>query len=206
MDAFDSLEQDHRKVESLFKQLSNLGSGRRREKKALVSELVRELAVHSAIEEQLVYPAIRSKQKSLAPNVLESLEEHLLAKWTLTSLDRMPASHERYDAKIQVLQEIIEQHVEEEETELFPKARKAFTEEELRLLTTNLERLRKFAPTRPHPHAPDTPPGNYVAGAVASVVDRARDFVGGRKKMPVRAAAKTSRIKPKKKKASTKRR
>jgi len=196
MDAFEQLKQDHRRVETLFKRIEALGDNALKEKKALVAQLVRELAVHSSLEEQVMYPALRAKREAFEDNVLESLEEHLLVKWTLNALDKMPASNERYDAKLSVLKEIVSHHVDEEETELFPKARAAFSAEENERLATTMERMRRFAPTRPHPRAPDTPPANYVAGAMASVVDHARDLVAGRKQITVRAAAKTTRRKP----------
>ena len=66
-------------------------------------------------------------------------------------------------------------HVEEEEGELFPELRKAMKRKELEELAEALEAAKKVAPTHPHPRAPDTPPGNVIAGVAAGAVDKAQD-------------------------------
>jgi hypothetical protein len=65
--------------------------------------------------------------------------------------------------------------VEEEESELFPELRKSMKRKELEELAQALEKAKQAAPTHPHPRAPDTPPGNLVAGVAAGAVDRAQD-------------------------------
>jgi len=69
----------------------------------------------------------------------------------------------------------VRHHVEEEETELFPKLRASITTAELQEMGGALASAKKLAPTHPHPNAPDTPPGNVAAGAAAAVIDKARD-------------------------------
>jgi len=98
-------------------------------------------------------------------------------KWTLSELEKMKPEDERYDAKVQVLMESVRHHVEEEEEELFPKARRLLGDDLLFELGDRIEKAKKIAPTRPHPRAPDEPPGNLVAGTVAAVMDRAKDMV-----------------------------
>jgi hemerythrin superfamily protein len=204
MDAFEILEKDHRTVEKLFAEFEALGDGAEKKRKEVVSQLVRELSIHAVVEEQLVYPAIRAKQDALEDPVLEGLEEHLIVKWTLAALDGMKPSEERYDAKVTVLKEMVQHHVEEEEQTLFPKARKLFDAAELEEMATAIERLKKVAPTHPHPRAPDAPPGNFIAGAVSSVLDRGRDLLSGRKARPgKRVAAKRTKA-PAKSKAKAK--
>jgi hypothetical protein len=109
--------------------------------------------------------------------VLESLEEHHIVKWVLSELDGMSASHERFDAKVTVLMENVRHHVEEEEQDFFPKVRDELGRKGLADLGDAMLAAKKVAPTRPHPLAPDVPPGNVVAGAAASVVDRVSDLV-----------------------------
>ena len=133
----------------------------------------------------LFYPAVRTAAlkatvrslKEAADTVLESLEEHHVVKWTLSELEKMSADDERYDAKFEVLMESVRHHVEEEQEELFPKARRLLGEEMLDELGKRIEKAKKIAPTRPHPRAPDQPPGNVVAGTVAAVMDRAKDMM-----------------------------
>jgi len=98
-------------------------------------------------------------------------------KWTLSELEKMKPEDERYDAKVQVLMESVRRHVEEEQEELFPKARRLLGDDLLFELGDRIEKAKKIAPTRPHPRAPDEPPGNLVAGTVAAVMDRAKDMV-----------------------------
>ena len=185
MDAIALLQHDHREVEQLFSQFEKLTERAHKSKEKIVAKVIRELAIHSAIEEMLFYPAVRMAAlkanvrtlKEAADTVLESLEEHHVVKWTLTELEKMKPEDERYDAKFKVLMESVRHHVEEEQEELFPKARRLLGPEMLEQLGERLERAKKLAPTRPHPRAPDQPPGNLVAGTVAAVMDRAKDMV-----------------------------
>lgn len=176
MDAIQIVKRDHRAVEKLFKQLERAErAGRTAELGRVVERLVRELSVHATIEEQILYPALRRADPALDAEVLEALEEHHLQKLTLLELDGMRPEEERYGAKARVLMQGVRHHVAEEERDLLPRLRKAFAPRELRELGTLLEEARKGAPTRPHPGAPDTPPGNLLAGAVAALLDRGRD-------------------------------
>ncbi|MDP8987034.1 MAG: hemerythrin domain-containing protein, partial [Actinomycetota bacterium] len=70
--------------------------------------------------------------------------------------------------------ESVRHHVEEEEGELFPQVRQALGRKRLGEIGDAMEELKKSAPTRPHPRAPDTPPGNVAANKAAGVLDRAR--------------------------------
>ncbi|HZR09331.1 MAG TPA: hemerythrin domain-containing protein [Myxococcales bacterium] len=185
MDAITLLRHDHEEVEQLFRQFEKLTERAHRSKEKIVAKVTRELAIHSAIEEMLFYPAVRTAAlkanvrtlKEAGDTVLESLEEHHLVKWTLTELEKMKPEDERYDAKFKVLMESVRHHVEEEQDELFPKARRLLGKDMLEELGERMEKAKKLAPTRPHPRAPDEPPGNLVAGTVAAVMDRAKDMV-----------------------------
>src|SRR5882762_9334713 len=185
MDAIAVLKRDHEEVERLFRQFEKLTERAHRSKQKIVMKIIRELAIHAAVEEMLFYPAVRTAAlkanlralKEAADTVLESLEEHHVVKWTLSELEKMKPEDERYDAKVQVLMESVRHHVEEEQEELFPKARRLLGEDLLFELGDRIEKAKKIAPTRPHPRAPDEPPGNLVAGTVAAVMDRAKDMV-----------------------------
>jgi hemerythrin superfamily protein len=181
MDAITLLKKDHRTVEDLFKRFEKLGPRARKGKQEVVERIVRELSAHAAIEETVLYPAIRAalENKKAQELVLEALEEHHIVKWTLSELDGMTPDHERYDAKVMVLMDSVRHHVEEEEGELFPKLAKAVGKQRLADLGEVLAEAKKAAPTRPHPRMPDEPPGNLVAGAGAALLDKARD--AGRK-------------------------
>lgn len=175
MDAIALLKADHKTVETLFRRFEQAGPNARKLKRKLVDQMVRELAIHAVIEEQVFYPAVRNKAEALEDTVLEALEEHHVVKWLLKELEKLPPEAERFDAKVKVLMENVRTHVAEEEKELFPQVRKAFSPSELKDMAQALTLAKKASPTRPHPRAPDSPPGNLVAGAVSSVLDLGKD-------------------------------
>jgi hemerythrin superfamily protein len=175
------LKADHRSVEKLFKEFESAGDRAFATKARLVSEIIKELSVHAEIEELLFYPAASKAARQTKSMVLESLEEHLAAKRLLADLEKMQPTDERYDAKVTVLIEQVRHHVSEEEEELFPKVANELSEARLNELGDKMEKAKAVVPTRPHPHAPDTPPGKAVAGLVSGVIDRAKDLVDQRR-------------------------
>jgi hemerythrin superfamily protein len=201
MEAIALLQHDHEEVERLFRQFEKLTERAHKSREKIVRSVIRELAIHAAIEEMLFYPAVRTAAlnatprtlKEAADTVLESLEEHHVVKWTLSELEKMSPEDERYEAKFTVLMESVRHHVEEEEEELFPKVRRLLDARLLDQLGERMEKAKKLAPTRPHPRAPDQPPGNLVAGTVAAVMDRAKDTVrSGVQKLSRRRQAEAS--------------
>jgi hemerythrin superfamily protein len=175
MDAITLLKQDHKTVEGLFKKFEKTGERAHVAQRELAEKIIKELSVHASIEEQVFYPAIREAVPDTEDTVLESLEEHHIVKWVASELDSMNPDQERFRAKMTVLIELVRHHVEEEEGELFPEVRKAMGRKALGQIGDAMEEAKKTAPTRPHPKAPDTPPGNLVAGVGAAVIDKARD-------------------------------
>jgi len=175
MDAITLLKNDHRAVEELFKKFEKAGDGAHKTKAKLVEKIIHELAVHAAIEETVFYPFVKGVNDTITDDVLESLEEHHVVKWLLTELLDMDPKHERFDAKVTVLIESVRHHVKDEEREMFPAIRKAVPRSSLQELAEVLARAKKTAPTRPHPKAPDEPPGNAVSVLVSGLIDRARD-------------------------------
>jgi hemerythrin-like domain-containing protein len=119
MNAIDMLKEQHREVEQLFEKLGE-ASGQAKER--LFYELADALAIHTSIEERAFYPGV--KTKDTGEILEESLQEHLQAKRLLADMLDMDVASEEFDAKCRVLQESIEHHVEEEESELFPKVKK----------------------------------------------------------------------------------
>src|SRR5687767_7253932 len=174
MDAITMLKADHKTVEELFKKFEGVGPRAMKGRRDVVDRIIRELSIHAVIEEVIFYPAIRemAEKNDVDDMVLEALEEHHVLKWTLKELEGMDPAHERFDAKVTVLMESVRHHVKEEEKELFPQVRKMFDRAQLVDLGDAMAQLKKTAPTRPHPKAPDEPPGNVVAGAAAAIADR----------------------------------
>jgi hemerythrin superfamily protein len=184
-DAITSLREDHRRVEKLFKQFEKVAGGdAHKTQQGIVEEIIRELSVHAAVEEQVFYPAVRKAVDDAEDTILEALEEHHVVKWTLSELDGMAPTEERFKAKVTVLIESVRHHVEEEEGELFPKVREVIKRKELVELGETMDAARKTAPTKPHPKAPDEPPGNLVASPGAGAVDTAAGAMTGKAKKP----------------------
>src|SRR5204863_2600 len=84
----------------------------------------------------------------------ESREEHDVAKWLLSEIDKLDEDDERFEAKVSVLIESVKHHVKEEEGALFRYVRRLFSRDELITLGRMMAKAKKVAPTRPHPRAP----------------------------------------------------
>ena len=175
MDAIALLKADHKAVEERFAMFSALGNRAFKAKGKIVKDVIKALTKHAAIEEAVFYPIARERLQESGHLVLEALEEHHVVKWTLSELDQMNPSEERFDAKFTVLMETVRHHVREEEKVLFPAVRKAFSKLELHELGEELASAKPSAPTHPHPRSPDEPPLNALANAIAKPFDAMRD-------------------------------
>lgn len=121
--AITILMQDHAKVKKLFKEFEKLSKKDDDSKVDIANQICMELTVHAKAEEEIFYPAARMV---LEEDLLNEAEvEHDTAKDLIAQIQTMSPDDEMYDAKVTVLGEYIDHHVEEEETEMFPKARKA---------------------------------------------------------------------------------
>jgi hemerythrin superfamily protein len=170
-DAIDILKADHTKVRALFTKFESLKGKAPAQRQELVERISRELSVHSSVEELTFYPTVRERMSRSEDLVLESLEEHHLVKVTLSELEKMSPEDERYDAKMTVLIEQVKHHMREEEDDLFPRVRKHIPDADLVELAAVMREARATAPTRPHPKAPDQPPGNLAASLLSSPMD-----------------------------------
>jgi hemerythrin superfamily protein len=121
-DAIRLLEQDHRAVEKLFKSFESARSDAR--KQELSDQICLELRVHTQVEEEIFYPAA-SRAIDDGEMVDEAIVEHAAAKSLIAEIEAMRAGQDLFDAKVKVLSEQIDHHVQEEEEELFPACRKA---------------------------------------------------------------------------------
>jgi iron-sulfur cluster repair protein YtfE (RIC family) len=128
MDPIQLLKKQHREVEALFKKIAKTGSAAQR--RALLDELASNLKLHMTIEEAIFYPAVQELPTKKAEEMaLEAYEEHAVVKLVLAELPGVDPEDERFDAKMTVLSELIEHHVEEEEAEMFKTAKKLGTAE-----------------------------------------------------------------------------
>ncbi|MDP8958736.1 MAG: hemerythrin domain-containing protein [Actinomycetota bacterium] len=141
MDGLRLLEQDHQKVTELFEEFEQAGEASA--KRQVLDQIIEELTVHAEIEEQLLYPAAQSEVGDTGELVSESVEEHHVVETLIEELKGMDASDEQFEAKVTVLKENVEHHVEEEEQELFPKLRRSLDQERLNRLGEDLQRAKQ---------------------------------------------------------------
>ena len=177
-DAIALLKDDHRTVKKLFKDFFAVGERAHATRRRIADKIILELSVHAGIEETVLYPRMRAALPTVNTDVLEALEEHLIVKTTCAELAKLNVRDERFAAKMQVLTENVTHHIAEEEGDLFPRLRKAFSRDELLAMGQDLRAAKAIVPTRPHPNAPDVPPGNLAAAAVVAPVDAAVNAVG----------------------------
>jgi hemerythrin-like domain-containing protein len=173
-DAIALLKQDHRDVERLFKRFERAGERAFRSKRELVDSIIEELSRHGEVEELVFYPAVRAEVDDAESDVLEAIEEHHVVKLVLRELEDMDATDERFEPKVTVMIENVRHHVKEEERELFPDVREHLGRKRLVELGEALRAAKSRVPTRPHPYAPDEPPGNVLLGPAVAALDRAR--------------------------------
>lgn len=127
IDAVELLTKQHREVEDLFEQFEKLTDRAKASKKKIADQICNALIMHTTIEEEIFYPATREASKGEEETedmVDEAVVEHASAKDLIAQIQEMDPGDELYDAKVKVLSEMIEHHVEEEEKEMFPKTRK----------------------------------------------------------------------------------
>lgn len=130
MNAIQLLKDDHADLKKILNKLESTTSRGTKTRQELISKARRELNAHEAIEEQIFYPALKEHPKA-REIVLEGYEEHHAVDVLLAELEEVPFDDETWGPKFTVIKENIEHHIEEEEGEMFRKARQVFTKVEL---------------------------------------------------------------------------
>lgn len=132
--------------------------------------------MHASIEEQILYPQVR---KALGDQYADrSLDEHQEVKDLLYKLENMKPEDSQYELTVRRLEDAVEDHVREEENEIFVKLRPQMSSSDMEDMFNRLESAKKIAPTRPHPAAPNKPPGVYahkVVGAAEQAWEKTKE-------------------------------
>jgi len=140
MKATDLLKKQHRQVEKLFKQAEKTEDPR--ERRQIMDAIASALKLHTKIEEEIFYPAVREMRTSKAQEMVEeAFEEHHVVDLVLAELPEVDPEDERFAAKMTVLSELVEHHVEEEEEEMFPMAEKKLGAERMKELGQRMEQM-----------------------------------------------------------------
>ncbi|MFI5907935.1 hemerythrin domain-containing protein [Dactylosporangium sp. NPDC051541] len=148
-DAIVLLKDDHKNVKRLFKEFQAAEEGPAARKAEIVEQILKELTVHTYIENEVMYPEVRKLLPDLEDDVLESYEEHHVADVLCFELATMDADDEHFDAKVTVLIENVTHHIEEEEQEWFPKVREGLGRNQLQEIGARMLELKPKAPTKP---------------------------------------------------------
>jgi hemerythrin-like domain-containing protein len=141
-DAIALLREDHAKARRLLKQLESARQASRR--KSVLEQVVEEITLHTTLEEEIFYPAFRdaATRKGDSEQYFEALAEHNVVRIVIPDLKMTDAESDAFAGKAKVLKELIEHHAEEEEKEMFPRARTLLGAETLATLGDRL-RARK---------------------------------------------------------------
>jgi hemerythrin-like domain-containing protein len=144
-DAISLLKDDHKNVKDLLSKLES-GRGNAASREQLVAKIENELRIHTQIEEDLFYPAFRDAARTKNDKKLyfEAIEEHNVVDMVLPDVRQADAQEQEiFSAKVKVLKDIVEHHIEEEEGQMFPKARKTLGQTRLRELGVQMQNLKQ---------------------------------------------------------------
>jgi hemerythrin superfamily protein len=140
MDSVTLLTADHNRVRGLFARFRTAHDNDDADSMATLAEhIVRELQVHTKIEEEIFYPEVRRASDELEEVVAEGIEEHHVVDHLIDELGGLEPGAEQWVAKLQVMIENVEHHAEEEEQEMFPKVRRALDGDTLTEQAARLE-------------------------------------------------------------------
>ena len=142
MNAIELLKADHEKVSEIFEKLEDTTENDEKTRTELFMKLKQELDLHAHIEETIFYPVLK-KAEETRDITMEGIQEHHVVKVLLGELNSMKAGSEVWTAKLKVLQENVEHHVEEEEDDMFKSARQVLSKERLEELGAQMEQEKK---------------------------------------------------------------
>jgi hemerythrin-like domain-containing protein len=142
VDALQLLKGDHQKVKRMLEELDATTERAEKTRTETFERLKRDLTIHETIEEEILYPALEgfAKTKDIT---LEAFEEHHVVDLIVAELDATPVSDETWGAKLTVMKENLEHHIEEEEDEMFKQARQVMDHNELAELGEQMEARKK---------------------------------------------------------------
>ena len=141
----EMLKADHQKVKALFEKYEAAGDRQSKAKQTIVEEVFAALDVHTHLEEEIFYPAVKAQgDKEGKKLIAESLEEHQVVKTLMEDMQALDPGDEQYAAKFTVLMESVRHHIAEEEGEMFPMAEEELADDMEALLDEMVERKQEL--------------------------------------------------------------
>jgi hemerythrin-like domain-containing protein len=179
-DVVDILTTDHHEVLDLVQQIKDPGTAPE-QKREMTHTVIAELVRHSVAEEMYVYPVMKKEMPNGAEAVEHDTAEHKQLEREMATLEDLSPDADGFAEAIGRLEDILRDHVSDEENEHFPELRKNVSQEQLVKMGEQVENAKKIAPTRPHPNAPNNELFHKVAGVGVGMIDRLRDRLAGQK-------------------------
>ncbi|MCU0089970.1 hemerythrin domain-containing protein [Pseudomonas koreensis] len=141
MNAIDLLQADHQKVKSILSQLSESTERATKKRAELLDKLEMEISIHTKLEEEILYPAFKEAgTKEQDVMYFEAKEEHrTVDSLVLPDLKQTDPGTPEFSGRVKVVKELLEHHIEEEETEMFPQAKKLLGKAKLDELGEQME-------------------------------------------------------------------
>jgi hemerythrin-like domain-containing protein len=144
MDAIKMLKDDHHKVKDLIRAYEDAGDGDFKTRQQIADQVFAELEVHTALEEEIFYPAVKAKTDDKGKShVAEGMEEHHVVKILISELRALAPEDEAFAAKFKVLSENVQHHIKEEEDDLLPDAKNKLGHDGIEVLGDQMESRRK---------------------------------------------------------------
>lgn len=144
MKATTLLKEDHAKVKALFKEYEDTGERAFKTRLSLFERMKEELEVHSKIEEEIFYPAVKAARTEEAIEIVdEAIEEHDKVKLLLEEISALRPENEEFDSKVGELIKNVKHHAREEEDEMFDEAEKHLSSRELEDLGARMEERKR---------------------------------------------------------------
>ena len=176
-DVIQLLEADHRQAKQLLARFDTTPAG---ERASYFCEVVNELVRHEVAEEVVVYPAIRKDAPGGDVEADARIREQSEAERLLKEMESMDAQSAQFDTSFRHVRDAVLSHAQAEENGAFRLLQQSEDDDARVALGQRYEKAKEAAPTHPHPHAPDSPPGNVILGPIAAVFDKVRDAIGKR--------------------------
>jgi hemerythrin superfamily protein len=176
-DVVDILTTDHHEVMALIGQIPTASPEQRRD---MADTVIAELMRHSVAEEMYVYPVMKDRFPDGDEVVQHDTQEHQELEEVMKELEGVDSADAQFLQVLGRLEEILRDHVTDEESGQFPRLRAELPREQLVEIGAKVETAKKAAPTRPHPAAPHSELFHKMVGPGVGMVDRLRDKLTGR--------------------------